>query len=112
MRLIAYYTTLHNGRPYEREKADRMLERYERYDVTKIEVGQSYTRVWLEGFGQDLGDGFNSVFFEFFSGDDGRGLDVPQDLERPAIIGLFDVSELRVRRLNEPEWAAAKVLDE
>lgn len=106
MRLIAYYAHPERGRKYEREDAARVLNEFQRYYVTKVDVGQSYTKVWLYGFGQELGDGFNSVFFDFYCEETKRGVDVPYELERPTVLGLFDVSELSVRGMEEKNDAA------
>lgn len=36
------------------------------YFVEYISMGQSYTDIYLRGYGDKLSDGFNSVYFEFF----------------------------------------------
>ena len=107
MRLIAYYAHPERGRKHEREDAARILNEFQLYYVTKVDVGQSYTKVWLYGFGQEIAHGFNSVFFDFYCEETKRCVDVPYELERPTVLGLFDVSELSVRRSEDTERTAA-----
>ena len=101
--LIARYMYPHNGRPYEAEDAKNRLEVGRSYKVTQIDVGQWYTTVWLQGLGDGLCGGFNSVHFDFYALE---SVAVPEELERPAVLGTFDASELGVRRLKGSERPA------
>ena len=101
--LIARYMHPDNGRPYEREDAKSKLKVGRSYEVTQIDVGQWYTTVWLHGLGDGLCDGFNSVHFDFYAME---SVAVPEELERPAVLGTFDASELGVRRLKGSDRAA------
>ena len=98
--LIARYMHPDNGRPNEREDAKNRLEVGRSYKVTRIDVVQSYTTVWLQGLGDGLCDGFNSVHFDFYAME---SVAVPEELKRPAVLGMFEAAELGVRRLKGSE---------
>ena len=101
--LIARYMHPYNGRPYEREDAKSKLKVGRPYKVTRIDVGQWYTTVWLNGLGDGSSDGFNSVHFDFYAVE---SVEVLEELERPAALGTFEAEELGVRRSKGSEWPA------
>jgi hypothetical protein len=65
MALTAVYKYPENGRGPETE-----LEVGKEYSVIYVDMGQSYTSIWLEG----LDPSFNSVQFEFY--EDGKPIDI------------------------------------
>ena len=101
--LIARYMHPYSGMPADAVDAKNRLEFGRSYKVTRIDVGQWRTTVWLHGLGDGYHDGFNSVHFDFYALE---SVAVPEELERPAVLGTFDASELGVRRLKGSERPA------
>ena len=59
--LYARYAHPNNGYPDDRQEVSETLEVGKRYLVESIDMGQSYTSIFLDGFMRC----FNSVYFEF-----------------------------------------------
>lgn len=68
--LTAKFTHPDWGYPSQRPFAKSLLEVDKEYEVEYIDMGQSYTSIYLVGFKEP----FNSVFFDFF--EDGNEIDI------------------------------------
>ena len=64
--LYAKFTKPNSGYDGGKFARDRGLVVGEAYEVTHVAMGQSYTNIYLAGFGGKLSNGFNSVYFEFY----------------------------------------------
>lgn len=74
MTIYATVKSLKGGWSLEEEQFNSYnFQLGDRIRVTRIEVGRSSSKIWLEGYE----DSFNSVYFEFE--EDGKSLDIYQD---------------------------------
>lgn len=69
--LYAEFMYPNAGTDYDKEKVREVgLEVGRKYEVRDIDMGNWYTKVWLEGYSR----AFNSVHFEFY--EDGKEIDI------------------------------------
>ncbi len=71
--VFAKYLHTDCGYNHEKEYIEKSLTLGESYPIRSINMGQSNTSVYLEGFKV----GFNSVFFDFF--EDGQEINIYRD---------------------------------
>ena len=68
--IIAKFTHPDYGYTWQQEEAKKLLTIGEEYRVKSVNMGQSYTDVWLVGINR----AFNSVLFDFY--DNGREVEL------------------------------------